>query len=99
MNRVSVWPGSTVDNTISEFNDIARKIADLPFSECVVEFLMQDGFRITLTFDNGKMLLLNFPVFAMKEGIVVYSFFIYRELIACDYCKTEDFISGFNKYL
>jgi len=76
-------------------------IAQLDFDKVVIEGINNKGFRFTLGFSNGRMLLIdknfNYDVFDKNE--IIFSFFVNRELIASNAADINEFIPSFKKYL
>lgn len=53
--------------------------------------------RYTMLFPDEKMLLITLT--EEHPGLVIYSYFINRELIASDFMDLEEFIKGFKEYI
>jgi hypothetical protein len=69
---------------------ITRKAMELPYSDLHIQKR-----SITLLFNDHRILICNNG----PPGMLMYSFFINKKLIAADYMEINTFIKQFKKYL
>jgi hypothetical protein len=73
-------------------------ISSLPFKESAVELTKKDILKITLSFNNNRVLMVSKPP-ESEKNYIVYSFFIKKELIASDAIDISSLVEIFEKYL
>ena len=92
----------SLDIIRKEFTKTALILSELKFDNGIVEFIESVGFRFTMLFPGGRMLLITKSVnenHELKGSDILYSFFINRDLIATDAMELRTFVEGFKEYL
>jgi hypothetical protein len=84
------------------FQQLAVKIAELPFEKSAVEITSSDSIKISMAFSDNLLLILSKPFETLEdvsENDIIFSLFKNREMIASNVSKTTDFVEGFKRFL
>lgn len=84
-------------------NKLKIDLAHLSFDDIGVEFVREESIHFTLSFSDGKLLIIdkfvNPAVHGLGENQVFYSFFINRNIISSNVVEISDFVKKFQSYI
>ena len=84
-------------------NKLKIDLAHLSFDDIGVEFVRDESMHFTLSFNDGKLLMIDKFVNPAKHDLsdnqVFYSFFINRNIISSNVVEISDFVKKFQSYI
>ncbi len=87
-------------NIVQEsFDKAASIISELPFNYASVEFTTNKAIKFSLSFEEGKLLMITKFIEAEMNEPILYSFFVNRKLIASNVSEISSFTAGFKEFL
>lgn len=94
-------------NVDNMFLEVAKKIrndiAQLNFSDVIIEYLNNNSIQFTLSFPDKKLLMIDKFLYPKENDLsdeqVIYSYFINRKLISSNVVEISDFVKKFQEYI
>jgi hypothetical protein len=81
------------------FDKAASIISELPFNYASVEFTTNKAIKFSLSFEEGKLLMITKFIEAEMNEPILYSLFVNRKLIASNVSEISSFTAGFKEFL